>query len=206
MKEIKVKIEGISPLIMHNGMGANPIDPRKLPSFLKKRLGVEYETYGEACKWLKKSRNKLHDKLSVLGFYSSLYLNTEEQVIYPAECFERNIVELSKAFKDGRASLANKVRRAVSVLQDAILDFPNKKKPLKDLYDLHRYDTMVKVDKSKVPSTRAKFDQWSCEFLISFEPEELHQNQIKEILNKGVLYGSLERRPKFGRYKLVSMS
>ena len=203
IKKIHVKIVGISPLIMHNGEIANPLDNRPLPDFLQKELG--FKTMGEAHERLKKKKDKDYAKLAKLGFYSSLYLNKQNKVIYPAMCLERMIVEQSKEFKDGLSTLQRKAKRAICINKDALLDFPNKNKPLKDLYEPHRYDTMVKVSMSKTPRTRAIFQQWSCEFVVELMEKVIDIDTLREILELGIFYGSLERRPKFGRYKVKSI-
>ena len=200
IKKVLVKIKGVSPLIMHNGAGANPIDPRKLPDFLKAKFGCD--TFLEATKTLTKKRNKSeadHAKLAELGFYSSLYLNKDNKLIYPARCFERAILDQSKELKQGQI-----VKRGVVVPEDALLDFPNKNKKLKDLFALHRYDTLVKVSQSTTPRTRAIFPDWSCAFKIELVSKVIDLVTLKDILALGLIYGSLERRPRYGRYKVVS--
>lgn len=202
----KVLIKGISPLIMHNGEGANPVDPRILPDFLQKEF--DQKTFLEAGKNLSKKVGKTeadHSKLAKLGFYSSLYLDRNQKVIYPAKCLEKMIIEQSKEFKVGRASLSTKAKRAIFVPKDALLDFHNKNKSLKSLFDLHRYDELVKVNMSKTPRTRAIFEKWSCEFTVELATKIIDLSTLKDILSLGEFYGSLERRPKFGRYKVVSV-
>ena len=203
IRRLAVVIAGTTPLIMHNGAGASPTDSRELPDFLKKKTG--FKTFGEASENLKKKRDKNHELLAEVGFYSSLYLDENNKVIYPALCLERMIVEQSKEFKDGRASLAPKARKAICVTENALLEFPNKNKPLKDLFDLHRYDTIVKISMAKTPRTRAKFDEWSCEFKVELMSKLIDEGTFEEILKLGTFYGSLERRPRFGRYNVVSV-
>ena len=201
IKKISVTIVGITPLIMHNGEGASPTDSRKLPDFLAKEMGCD--TFLEASKNLSKKRGKSeadHAKLAKLGFYSSLYLNANGKVIYPARCLEKMALEQSKELKQGRV-----VQRGVIVPEDALLDFPNKNKPLKDLFDLHRYDTLVKVSQSTTPRTRAMFKEWSCTFKVELVSKVIDLVTYQDILALGEVYGSLERRPKFGRYTVKTV-
>ena len=198
---IRIKIKGISPLIMHNGEGANPSDPRKLPDFLAKKVG--FTMFRDAPTTKKGKSQEDHKNLAEVGFYSSLYLNDKNQVIYPAMCLERMIVEQSKEFKEGRASLATKAKRAVCVPNDAILEYPDKGKPFKELFKNHRYDTLVKVNMAKTPRTRAMFTKWSCIFTVELMSSVMDISTLKEVMVLGKFYGSLERRPKFGRYEVV---
>ena len=194
------KINGCAPLCMHNGAGANPLDSREMPAFLQKKFGVK--TFREAEKGLSTKRGKTdsdHKNLSVLGFYGSLYL-VKETIVYPAKCLKAAIVTQAKHFK-----LGQQAKRAVSILLDAPLEFPNSKKGLDKLYDLHKYIEPVKVGQAKVVRTRAIFPIWSLEFKIQLVDKILNKQSLKEILEQGEFYGSLERRPDFGKYKLVSL-
>ena len=197
---ITCKIEGISPLIFHNGEGANPVDQRVMPDFLQKKLGFKYFREGKVLSSKKKKSDADHEKLAELGFYSSLYLNKSGKIVYPAKCFQRTILDQARESKLGR-----QVQRGVLVLQDSLLDFENKNKPLKDLYDLHRYDELVKVSTATTPRTRAIFEKWSAEFTIELATKVIDISTLKEILALGKLYGSCERRPRFGRYKVTKL-
>ena len=199
IKKIKVHITGTTSLIMHNGEGANPNDSRELPDFLKEKYGVK--TFKDAIKPLSSKRGKSekdHESLAELGFYSSLYLNEKNQIIYPSECLEKMIQTQAKETKLGKV-----VTRGLSVPSDALLDFPNKDKPLEELYHLHKYQKLVTVSQSKTLRTRAEFPTWSCTFDIEFNMNVISEKTIFEILALGEFFGSLERRPKHGRYKLT---
>ena len=202
IKKFEIKIEGTSPLIMHNGMGSDPADPRELPVFLQKK--TEMKTHGEAQS-LKQQKNKKPELIALTSFFSSLYRNERGQIVYPAKCLKKMLVEGGKEFKVGRASLKSKVQKAVTIINDAILVFPDSEK-LKDqsLFDKHRYDTMVKVNMSMVASTRAIFPKWSVTFVVELLEHVLDQSQLKDILALGEYSGSLERRPEFGRFKVKS--
>ena len=201
IKKYVIKIKGITPLIMHNGEGANPLDSRKIPKFLRKKFGDT--TFREANKPLAGKRGKTdidYKNLAVLGFYSSLYLNAVNKLIYPAQCFEKAIRDQATEIKKGRH-----VQRGVVVTEDSVLDFPNKNKSLESLYELHRYDQMVKVQQSKNLRTRAIFHTWKAEFNIDLITKVLDLHTLREILELGKIYGSMERRPRFGRYVVESI-
>ena len=197
ISKLKVQYIGQKPLVMDNGASANPVDDRQLPSFLQTS---EHKLFRTASKALTGKRGKTErdfEKLSVLDFYSSLYLNKKNQVIVPSECIEASILSQAKENK-----LGTLVKRAVSVPDDAILDYPNSKKPLKDLYKLHAYKTLVKVSMSKTPNTRAIFPKWNFTAVIEFVPKLIDRQQVLDILSLGKYYGFLSRRPKFGRYEV----
>lgn len=197
ISKLKIQFSGIKPLIMDNGMSANPIDPREMPEFLQTE---EHKLFRTATKALTGKRGKTEpdfESLSKLDFFSSLYLNKENKVIIPSECIEASILQQAKENK-----LGTLVKRAVSVPEDSLLEFPNKDKPLKDLYKEHAYKTLVKVSMSKTPNTRAIFPEWSFETVIEFVPKLIGKQQILDILALGRYYGFMSRRPKFGRYEI----
>ena len=200
IKKVRIQFKGLKPLIMDNGMSANPVDPREMPSFLQTS---EHKLFRTATKAITGKRGKTEqdfEKLSKLDFYSSLYLNSKNQVIIPSDCIEAAILSQAKENK-----LGTLVKRAVSVPDDALLNFPNKKKSLKDLYKAHAYKTLVKVSMSKTPNTRAIFNQWSFDTVIEFVPKLIDKQQVLDILALGKYYGFLSRRPKFGRYEVKEL-
>ena len=200
IKTYSVNIKGKTPLILHNGAGAAPNDPRVLPDFLQKKFSAK--TFGEAGK-LSTKRNKTdadHEKLAELGFYSSLYLDDKGRIILPSVNLEKMIHDQSKELKLGRI-----FQRGLMVPENAVLDFPNKKKKLKDLFELHRYDCLVKVSQSTTPRTRAIFPEWSCVFTVELVAKVVDLSTLKEVMDLGEIYGSFERRPRHGRYKVVSI-
>lgn len=202
MKQVQVEITGISPLIQHNGEGANPLDDRKLPDFLSKEIG--YKTIKEASKAMvnkRKKTDKDHEILSKIGFYSSLYLSNTGKVLFPAECFYKAIETQAKSLKKG-----NLIRMGVNVLSDTDLCFPNKDKSLESLYSDHAYKAMVRVGMSKTLRTRAIFPEWSAIFKVEYNPITIEKGELKSILDLGKSFGCMERRPKFGRYKVVKFS
>ena len=195
IKVLKIKYKGLKPLIMDNGQSADPTDKREMPEFLQTS---EHKTFRKAKKALTGKRGKQdddYDRLSELDFYSSLYLNAKKQVIIPSECIEASLLSQGKENKLGQI-----VKRGISVPEDVVLEFPNKKKPLKDFYKHHAYKTMVKVSMSKTLNTRAIFPEWSFTTAIEYVPRIIDKQQIMDILSLGRFYGFLCRRPKFGRY------
>ena len=197
VKKLKVLYRGLKPVIMDNGMSANPIDPREMPKFLQTN---EHKLFRTATKTLKGKRGKTElefEKLSKLDFYSSLYLNDKSKIIIPSECVEASILQQAKENK-----LGTLIKRAVSVPDDSILEFPDKNKTLQSLYPKYAYKTLVRVSMSKTPNTRAIFTKWSFKCVIEYVPKLIDKQQILDILALGKYYGFMSRRPKFGRYEV----
>ena len=200
IKTLKVRYKGTKPLIMHCGLGASPLDSRKLPEHLKTEEHSLLRTYKKALASKRGKTERDLEKLSELDFLSSLYLNDKGKIIIPSENIEASLIGQAKEIKVGRASLATTVKRAVTIPEDSLLDFPGKDKSLKELYESHKYQTVVKVSMSKTLSTRAIFQKWSFETTIEYMPSLLDKQQILDILDLGKYHGFMGRRPKFGRY------
>ena len=199
IKQLKIQYKGLKPLIMHNGEGASPLDNRELPDYLKDSEHTLLRTLKKALMGKRKKTEKDFERLSKLDFYSSLYLNDQNKIIIPAKCIEASILAQGKENKLGQL-----VKRAISVNEDSILNFPNKDKSLAELYKTHRYQTVVKVGVSKTLSTRAIFKQWDFYTIIEYVPKLIDKQQVLDILSLGKYYGFMGRRPKFGRYEIVN--
>lgn len=195
VKILKVVYKGKTPLIMHNGQASSPLDDRKLPT------GVTFPGHTlirTATKALSSKRDKSerdHELLGKIGFFSSLYLNLKEQVVVPADCIQASLLEQAKANKWGLL-----IKRGVSVIEDSLLEFPDKGKKVASLYPKYAYTTMVAVQRAKTLRTRAMFQDWSFETQIEYVPKIIDEQRLLDILSLGEYYGFLERRPKFGRY------
>ena len=196
IRTLKLEIKGTSPLIIHNGAGANPIDPREMPDFLQKKF--DCKRYIEAIKPLSSKKKKSEtdfENLALLGFYSSLYLNDKGQIIIPAECFLAQIIKQSMDLRKGPL-----FKKAVTVPKDSVLEFENKSKPLKSLFEKHRYDSIVRIASAKTPRTRAIFNKWSFKIEIEFISDLLSKQDLIEVIDLGKFSGFLARRPQYGRY------
>lgn len=199
MKTITIEFTGVKPLIMHNGKGADPLDDRKMPDFLQKEWSG-LKTFRDAKNSLKNKRGKTDKdllKLSRVDFYSSLYLNSKNQIIVPSENIQRAIETQAKNLKKGTIA-----KQAVFIHLDSILEFKNKNKSFKSLYDSHKYITLVKIAQSKTLSTRAIFNQWSFVSKIQYNNSLMDRETLLDILNLGEVYGFMGRRPQFGHYKI----
>ena len=85
---IEFKIEGISPLLMHNGQLANPLNP------LVKQM--------KALTGQRKKTDEVHLELSRLEFRAGLYVSSSGAVQIPAELLESCLIEGAKKSKLGK--------------------------------------------------------------------------------------------------------
>ncbi len=201
--KLKATAHSITPIIFHSSEGADPdsdirpLDP--LFSFIKKDF-PKAETFGEALGSLKSKMRKTPEdkrKLAKLGFFSSGYWNSKGQLIVPAD----NIMAMIVA-QGAPNRLGPKIKRGVLVPEDSLLEFKDMKAKPAKLYPKYSYLTIVNVMGKKTPRVRIMIDKWKFSFTMEIVEDEISVNEVKDILRLGDRYGSFERRPRFGRYKV----
>jgi len=89
MNTVKVRYEGISPLIMHNGQLADPLN--KFSKELKKLSGK------------RKKVDSDYEEMGRVEWYGSLYINEDGKPCLPGRVLEANIIEGAKVHKLGTA-------------------------------------------------------------------------------------------------------
>lgn len=183
---LRFTIEGVSPLLMHNGQTADPLN-----------------VWSKAIKAITSKRKKTDadiEELARIEWFAGLYLNEEQKPIIPSTNLESMLEEGAKVQKLGK-----QFKSAISVDQDAILAFPNQRKA-EDLWgdDNHRDARGVRVGQSRVIRNRPIFRQWSCSFDVNYDDEQVNASQIATaIADAGRQKGIMDYRPKFGRFRVV---
>ncbi len=181
-------IEGVSPLLMHNGQLANPLNP--LVKEMKQITGIRKKT------------DEHHLELQRLEFRAGLYLNEAGQVIVPSEVIESCLVEGAKKAKLGKA-----FKSSVTVTEDAVLEY-GPKLTVDQLWEQNEtYADVrgVKVGQSRVMRTRPIFRDWSLVFAVMFDAEQINLEQLSQAVeDAGRIVGLCDYRPKFGRFQVKS--
>lgn len=186
MSELKVRITGKSPLLLHNGQLADPTNDvvREMKKITSKRNKTDED----------------HLELNRLEFLGSLYLDAEGHVVIPGEVMESCIKSGAKVSKNGK-----KVEAGAFVSEYAIpLEYNGPKNP-DGLWADKRYvyKAGVKVGTARVIRTRPKFDQWACEFTIEYQSDVLNRDEIiKALEDAGNLKGLCDYRPRHGRFNV----
>lgn len=183
-KSINFKIEGVVPLLMANNQAANPLNH-----------------YAKAMKEITKKRTKTdddHARLSDIEWETHLYLNTEKRVVIPGRVIEGAI---SKAA--GKVKAKDAVKAGVICPDDPRLIY----KGPQDLDKLRADPRFRDVracrpqGKTTVMRSRPIFDEWSLEFELLYDPEEINPETLVQILALGCIG---DYRPRYGRYRIVS--
>lgn len=184
---ISFEIEGVSPLLLHNGQLANPLNP------LVKQM--------KALTSQRKKTDDIHIELSRLEFRASLYLNAKGEVEIPAEVLESCLIEGAK-----KSKLGKQFKSAICIMENSVLDYGEKLtadqmwERAGEFVDVRG----VKVGTARVMRTRPIFRNWRLSFDVSYNPELVNPEQVQlAVADAGAQVGLCDYRPKFGRFQIV---
>lgn len=184
-KTLKFKLTGVSPVILHNGQLANPLN-----------------YYSKEIKKVSSKRKKTdadYERMAELEYKGSLYLNENHEPIFPTEGIEAIIVSGAKQAKEGKNAKAG-----IYAEKPAVLQYEGPKEPdalWKD--ERFRLASLVRVGQARVVRTRPKFDKWSCEIELKCNDEVVNEQQVHDWLKTaGEHCGAFDWRPKFGRFEV----
>jgi hypothetical protein len=186
MKETTISIRGLTPLIMHNGRLADPLDDAT-----------------QALARLTSKRKKTiddHKALSKCEWYGGLYVDDKGAVCLPGEVLEAALVEGAKKFKLGKVAKGGLV-----IVGNYSLDFEGPKTADK-LWAHGGYlkRAGVKVGQARVIRSRPIFPAWACTFDVQWDPSLVKdEEQLMEIAESAGMTGIGDWRPKFGRFEVV---
>lgn len=183
MKNVKLKLVGVSPILLHNGQTADPLN-----------------RFAKAMKQVSGKRNKTEAdlmELARLEFLAGLYLNSDGQVVLPDFMVEAALINGAKKVKRGPDAKAG-----MFVDGDALLQY-GEDLDGEALWDSERYvnKSKVRVGTSSVMRYRPMFREWSAEVTIAFSDEILNESDIVDFAQRaGQMVGLGDWRPKFGRF------
>ena len=188
MKTIKIRMTGISALMLNNPQTVNPMNQ-----------------YSKALKSLTSKRSKTdEDQTDIfhLKFLASCYYNDKGQYYIPANM-------LAKSFEAGAKEnkLGAKFQRSVFVFDDALLKFADNGCSPEELWANHSETYVdirpVGIMKSKIVTARMIVPEWSLETAVTYDENQLNKSEIWLALqNAGERYGIGTYRQRYGRYKV----
>ena len=185
---IEFKIEGVSPLLMHNGQLANPLNP------LVKQM--------KAITGLRKKSDENHIEISRLEFRAGLYVSASGEIEIPSEVMESCLIEGAK-----KSKLGKQFKSSICIMENSTLDYGEKLsvdelwKRSEEFVDVRG----VKVGQARVMRTRAIFRNWKLAFTVHYNADLVNPEQIHIALDDaGSQVGLCDYRPKFGRFEVVA--
>lgn len=181
-KTISFRITGASPLLMHNGQLADPLNPiaRQMRKVTSKRAKTDAD-YEESAR---------------IEFLGSLYLANGEPCI-PGEILEAAFVEAAKKTKKGNQAKAGLVSDGLFALE-----YDGPRKP-DQLWKEERFRLVkgVKVQRVRIMRTRPVFREWAATVSFDYRPSMLNKSDVIDIVTRlGDEIGIGDWRPKFGRF------
>lgn len=181
-QRLNFRLTGASPLVMHNGRLANPLDP--MAKALKRVSGKRAKTDAD------------HEEMARIEFLGGLYMGADGPCI-PGELIEAALIAAAKKSKRG-------AQAKVGLLSDGLhpLEYDGPREPDALWADeKFRLVAGVRVGQARVMRTRPIFRDWSAEIFVDFLPGQLNRGEVAEMVRMaGEIIGLGDWRPRFGRF------
>lgn len=183
--KIEFKIVGVSPLLMHNGQLADPLNPAT--KALKKAV----------AKKSKMSDVEIADARRV-EFLGGLYLNTNGPCL-PSLLIESCILAGAKKYKAGVLAKSG----LFCPDQSYDLQYDGPRDPDELAKDNRFYSCMgVKVGQARIMRVRPIFESWAANVAVEID-DQINEDAFRDWAEKaGQLVGLGDYRPKYGRFSV----
>jgi len=195
MAHYKIRIEGRSPLLMHDGAkGLDPRSPAALEIAEITRKRGSNRTEADAA------------RLQELECQRALWLDDSEAPAIPVSALRAMIEESARKLKQGP-----QVREGLIVLESAFeYDSAKLGKTVEELGKKAQFTVGVRVGQARTLRTRPKFDEWACEFQVEVDDELVDEEQLAHWLDiGGRRIGIGDWRPSksghYGRFETLSI-
>jgi hypothetical protein len=187
-RALSVKLIGTLPLIMHNPTLLNRSNP----------FTQRYEEL--TAKRGKTRTTSQNEELQEIEFKASVYVENGNVVI-PDESIEAAMVAGARDSRQGKVALPS-----IMVQESPVLKYKGGPKTLDELWESQefRYQKLVRVQSARILRTRAWFKEWSADVTILWEDEIVKDENtvLKWLKVCGLKVGLLERRPRFGLFRI----
>lgn len=196
MKEIKLNLKGLVPLMMHNNQAVDPLNK-----------------YYKCMKPLSAKRNKTEADLMELGrieWEAGLYVSPQGKICIPGRNIEKSFILGARKSKNGK-----KFEEGVYLSDDYCdlkfkdngvvvknLDIPSS--DLDKLYMAEHIDRRaVTVSRSTIIRTRPIFESWELSCTVLYDENVLNGQTLLECVDvAGKYVGLCEMRPRLGRFEI----
>jgi len=184
MQKFQCKIVGTTPLIMHRGGMADPLDPftREIKKISKKRMKTEADL----------------EEMARLEFLGGLY--TEDgKIIIPRGVFKGALREAGKKYKRGKD-----VVKGIRIQENFPLIYDGPDKPEKLWKDKKfRFSCPVVIQRSKIMRMRPIFKEWSAQIEFFFDETIFNKEEVKAIVEEcGNSCFLMEWRGEYGGFEV----
>jgi len=186
LQKMTVRLDGVAPMLMHNGQTANPTN-----------------VYSKRMKEITGKRKKTDEdyvELAGIEWEAGLYVNAQGRLIVTADMLDTCIIEGAK-----KSKLGKQFKSAVFVEDDCELIIGTNYKSALDLKsnENHRDIRSVKVGMNRVMRCRPIFRTWSTMVQIMFDDEQVNATDVQRALSDaGQQVGLGDYRPRYGRFSV----
>lgn len=184
----RVKIQGLSPLVMHNGQLADPLNP-----------------FSKAIKSISTKKKKTDADLAAMSdieWKGGLYVDATGAPVIPSRVLEAMIAKGATRSKEGKQALSG-----VFVETDGAMTFEGSGKTVDEMCadPFFRLTVGVRVGQSRVMRTRPIFHGWSVSFDVSASTEVVTDAAALQrwLADAGAFIGLGDYRPRYGRFSLA---
>jgi hypothetical protein len=182
MEKISVKIQGISPLLQHRYRFADEIEESAKKRSGKKDYSLEWK--------------------------SALYWDDLKGIVQPATHLEGAMIKAATSFiipGRGKKTYKDLFRSAVFVSPDFIPHgLKGTPEKLVEQGKIVIDRRLVRVNNSGVERLRPMLKDWTLEFTIEIQDDQIAKDVVKQILEHAGRYiGIGDFRPKYGRFTIT---
>lgn len=190
MKTLKCTVTGLRPLIMHNGMLADPTNPHVVAIKAITSKGSKKMTVSD------------YQERDNLEWRGGVYWSDDAGgLVIPSDNIEACVCAGARKERKGKDALA-----AVFCQEDEIaIDHPMKGKSLEKMMENPAYTLRkgVRVQTARIIRIRPRVPTWSATFNLEFDETVLNERDLKAaVMNAGSLVGLGDWRPKYGRFSV----
>ena len=195
-----VRIEGVRPLLMNNGMMADPLYP---PTRALRAAVTE-------AKAIKDDPERAAEMVARAEFYGTLYWDDDLGPVIPSENIERLLRDGAAAEKLGKDSQSDAEVFSLDGL-DAVPVLYDGPRDVEGMWEDPRFvfRKIVKVGRARVARTRARFPVgWALEFNIVLYPWATFNPAAakRALITAGQRKGLGDWRPKYGLFEVAKFA
>lgn len=188
IEKLSFKIQGVSPLIMHNGLLADPSNE-----------------WTRAVKEISSKRKKTdsdYEEMARLEWMGSLYLKKGEPCI-PGYVLEGALIGKGGAARKQR--MGKQAAAGVYVTKDFLLEYdgPRSQSELWAVAEF-QFRMPVVVKGARIIRTRPIFDEWGATVEVEVDTDLVNTDDVilwMDIAGREV--GLMDWRPKYGRFEVI---
>jgi hypothetical protein len=187
MDKVTATLEGVSPLIQHNGQLADPTNKwvREIKKTSKKRNKTDED----------------FETLKRLEFLGGMYMDENGEPTIPADMVLAAVIEGAKKTKNGKNAKAG----VFETQPNYRLEYTGPRKPAA-MYKAGTFCDyrIVVVNRARTMRARPIFRGWSTTIELLHDPEIIDRQMVVEaLITAGERVGIGDYRPRYGRFSVT---